>query len=88
MTIRLSKNELRGPHELMLTKTQINKIRKALKNGVGSDINQISKSQIRKVVKEGGSLWSSLFSLGAKILPMAIKLASKAAPALTTGALS
>ena len=54
-----------------------------MNQGVGSDI-KISKTQIQKEVKQAGSLWSSLISLGT----MATKLASKAAPALVTGALS
>ena len=58
ITIRLAKNELSGPHELMLTKTQINKLRKAISQGAGSDI-KISKTQIRKAVRQGGSLWGS-----------------------------
>ena len=62
ITIRLARNELSSPHELMLTKTQINKLRKAMSQGTGSDI-KISKSQIRKAVKHGGSLWGSLISL-------------------------
>ena len=37
----------------MLTKTQINKLNKAKKNGVGSDI-KISKAQISKIAKHGG----------------------------------
>ena len=87
ITIRLSKNELRGKDQLMLTKTQINRLAKSEKMGTGSDI-KISKTQIRKAVIYGGSLWSSLFSLGTKLLPYATKAASKAAPALGTGALS
>ena len=30
ITIRLTRNELYGPHKLMLTKTKINKLRKAM----------------------------------------------------------
>ena len=69
----------------MLTKRQISKIEKSLANGTGSDI-KISKTQIRKSVKHGGNLFSSLASLGAKVLPYAIKGISKAVPALATGA--
>ena len=69
----------------MLTKRQIAKIKKSLANGTGSDI-KISKTQIRKSVKHGGNLFSSLASLGAKVLPYAIKGISKAVPALATGA--
>ena len=49
---------------------------------------KISKTQIRHLVKVGGSLWGSLMTLGAKALPYATKAASKALPALATGALS
>ena len=87
LTLRLKNNQLQGGDELMLTKTQLNKIQKAIKNKTGVDIN-ISKSQIRKSVKQGGSLFSSLALLGAKALPYAAKAASKALPALATGAVS
>ena len=83
ITIRLARNELSGPHELMLTKSQINKLKKAMNQGTGSDI-KISKTQIRKAVRQGGSLWGSL----ARLLPMAMPLAKKAAAPLVTGALS
>ena len=58
----------------------------AMSNGTGVDL-KISKTQINHVVQEGGSLWSSLFSLGTKALPYATKAVSKVAPALATGAL-
>ena len=76
-----------GGDELMLTKTQVNKIQKAVANKTGVDI-KISKTQIRKSVKQGGSLFSSLAMLGAKALPFVTKAASKAFPALATGAVS
>ena len=87
ITIRLAKNELSGPDELMLTKTQINKLKKAESQGVGSDI-KISKTQIRKAVNQGGSLWSGLISLGTRALPYATPAISKAVPALAKSALS
>ena len=71
----------------MLTKTQINKLKKTMSQGTGSDI-KISKTQIRKAVKQGGSLWGSLISLGSKLLPMAMSVVKKAAAPLVTGALS
>ena len=70
ITIRLTNSELSGNDQLMLTKRQIAKLIKSKRQGKGSDI-KISKSQIRKAVQEGGSLWSSLFSLGSKLLPYA-----------------
>ena len=85
LTLRLKHSHLRGSDELMLTKRQITKIGKSLRDGTGSDI-KISKTQIRKSVKHGGNLFSSLASIGAKVLPYAIKGISKAVPALATGA--
>ena len=85
LTLRLKHSHLRGSDELMLTKRQIDKIKKSIANGTGSDI-KISNTQIRKSVKHGGNLFSSLASLGAKVLPYAIKGISKAVPALATGA--
>ena len=87
ITIRLSKSDLTGSDELMLTKTQLKRIQKAMKNKTGVDL-KISKTQIRHLVQEGGSLWSSLITLGSRMLPYATKAVTKAAPALATGALS
>ena len=87
ITIRLEKSDLKGNDELMLTKTQIKRIQKSMKMNKGVDI-KISKSQIRKVARHGGSLWSSLAGLASKALPMVIPLAKKAAVPLATGALS
>ena len=85
LTLRLKHSHLKGSDELMLTKRQISKIKKSISNGTGSDI-KISKTQIRKSVKYGGNLFSSLASIGARVLPYAIKGLSKAVPALATGA--
>ena len=87
LTLRLKHSNLTGNDELMLTKTQLKRIQKSLNNGTGADI-KISKTEIRKVAKQGGNLFSSLASLGAKVLPYAVKGLSKAAPALATGAIS
>ena len=83
----MSNKELSGDDQLMFTKSQIARLMKSMKNGTGSDI-KISKTQIRKAVVRGGSLWSSLLSLGTRMLPYATTAVSKAAPALATGALS
>ena len=86
ITIRLSRSELSGPDELMLTKTQIGRIKRSLKSGKGVDI-KISKTQIGKVVKKGGSLFSSLAALVPTLLPKAMQVASKVVPGLAMGAL-
>ena len=87
LTLRLKHLDLAGNDELMLTKTQISKIRKSLANGTGVDL-KISKTQIRKIAKHGGNLFTSLATLGAKVLPYAVKGVSKAFPVLATGAVS
>ena len=87
LTLRLKHSNLTGNDELMLTKTQLKRIQKSLNNGTGADI-KISKTQIRKVAKQGRNLFSSLASLGARVLPYAVKGLTKAAPALATGAVS
>ena len=85
LTLRLKHSHLHGSDELMLTQRQIDRIKKSLANGTGSDI-KISKTQIRNSVKHGGNLLSSLISLGSKLLPFAMKGVSKFAPALAKGA--
>ena len=90
LTLQLKHSHLRGSDELMLTRRQIARIKKSLANGTGSDI-KISRTQIRRSVKHGGSLFTtlgSLASLGAKRLPYAMRGVSKVAPALATGAAS
>ena len=87
LTLRIKNSNLNGNDELMLTKTQLGRIQKSLASGTGVDI-KISKTQIRKVAKRGGNLFTSLASLGARVLPYAVKGLSKAVPALATGAVS
>ena len=85
LTLRLKHSQLQGSDELMLSQRQIVKIQKSLANGTGSDI-KISKTQITRSVKHGGNLFTSLVSLGSKLLPLAVKGVSKVAPAIATGA--
>ena len=87
MTLRIKHSNLAGNDELTLTKRQIVKIQKSLASGTGTDI-KISKTRIRKVATHGGNLFTSLASLGARVLPYAVKGLSKAVPALATGAVS
>ena len=83
LKLRLGKNALSGPDELFLSPRQITKLEKAKKNNTGAEIS-FSKSSIRKSVKQGGSLWTSLL----KLTPFLTKGVSKVAPHLATGALS
>ena len=72
LTLRIKNTNLRGNDELMLTKRQILEINKSLEKGTGTDI-KISKTQIFKIAKHGGNLFTSLASLGGKVLPYAVK---------------
>ena len=63
LTLRLKNSHLRGSDELMLTRRQITKIKKSLRDGTGSDI-KISRTQIRRSVKHGGNLFTSLAATG------------------------
>ena len=83
LKLRLGKNALSGPDELMLSPRQIAKLQKAKRNNSGVEIS-FSKSSIRKSVKQGGSLWTSLL----KLTPFVTKGVAKVAPHLATGALS
>ena len=83
ITIRLSHSELSGSDTLMLTKTQIGRIKRSLSSGKGVDL-KISKTQITKVVKKGGALWSGLMS---NIIPQVFKWAPKIAAPLASGAM-
>ena len=86
-TLRIKNSNLKGNDELMLTKTQLRRIQKTLASGTGVDL-RISKTQIRKVAKRGGNLCTSVASLGARVLPYAVKGLSKAVPPLAPGAVS
>ena len=57
--------------------------KKPKKNNTGAEIS-FSKSSIRKSIKQGGSLWTSLL----KLTPFLTKGVSKIAPHLATGAMS
>ena len=46
-------------HELFFTQTQINKLREKVENNMSTDI-KLSKTQINKLIKEGGALGSIL----------------------------
>ena len=83
LKLRLGKNSLSGNDELLLSPRQIAKLQKAKKNNSGVEIS-FSKSSIRKSIKQGGSLWTSLL----KLTPFLTKGVSKIAPHLATGTMS
>ena len=72
ITLHLSKGELIDGYDLMLTKTQLRKIQKAMALGVGVDI-KICEIQIKHVVQHCGYLFSTLVSSGARLLSVVAK---------------
>ena len=72
LTLRLSFNQTSGNDELMLTANQIKRIQKAASQGKGVEI-KISKTQIRKVMKQGGSLFSAIIPLARSLAPTLAK---------------
>ena len=72
ITLRLSGNQTSGSDELMLTANQKKRIAKAAALGKGVEI-KISKTQIRKVVKQGGSLFSAIIPLARSFAPTLAK---------------
>ena len=83
VTLQLGYRDLNGDDVIALTKTQINKLRKAYENGKGVTI-KMSRAQIKYNMKvEGGIL-----PLLAAAIPALIAAAKFAAPAIATGALA
>ena len=72
ITLRLSAKQTSGNDELMLTTNQKKRIAKAAALGKGVEI-KISKTQIRKVVKQGGSLFSAIIPLARSFAPTLAK---------------
>ena len=72
LSLRLSANQTSGSDELMLTANQIKRIAKAAALGKGVEI-KISKTQIRKVMKQGGSLFSAIIPLARSLAPTLAK---------------
>ena len=72
ITLRLSGKQTSGSDELMLTANQKKRIAKAAALGKGVEI-KISKTQIRKVMRQGGSLFSAIISLARSLAPTLAK---------------
>ena len=72
ITLRLSGVQTSGSDELMLTVNQKKRIAKAAALGKGVEI-KISKTQIRKVMKQGGSLFSAIIPLARSLAPTLAK---------------
>ena len=72
VSLRLSGKQTSGNDELMLTANQKKRIAKAAALGKGVEL-KISKTQIRKVMKQGGSLFSAIIPLARSFAPTLAK---------------
>ena len=72
ITLRLDVDQTTGNDELMLTTNQIKRIAKAAALDVGVEL-RISKTQIRKVTRQGGSLYSAVVPLARTLAPTLAK---------------
>ena len=76
-----SNDETNFPHELLLTDTQVSKIRKAFANGSSADI-KFSKTQLSKTIQSGGippeligAIPLAMFQSGKRSIKKSISLA-------------
>ena len=60
--IENSNDETNFSHKLLLTDTQVSKIRKAFANGSSANI-KFSKTQLPKIIQSGGSILTRLVQL-------------------------
>ena len=72
ITLRLDVDQTTGIDELMLTTNQIKRIKKAVDLDTGVEL-RISKTQIRKVTRQGGSLFSAVVPLARTLAPTLAK---------------
>ena len=66
-------NENNLPHELLLTKRQITKLRNAFNNNMSAEIT-LSKAQISKIIKSSGFLGSLLSTIAGPLMKVAVLL--------------
>ncbi len=75
-SIKLPANKLVGPHSILLTKSQLNKVNKAIQSGKGCTI-KLSKSQLNKNIRAGSGFLDVLKGIGKSVAPVALDFASE-----------
>ena len=77
VTLRVKPEQIGRGDELVLTGTQINKMKKAATERRGADL-KMGKTQIDKTAQRGGSIFYSLFSLARPLIKPAVKALASA----------
>ena len=77
VTLRVKPEQIGRGDELLLTGTQINKMKKAASEQRGADL-RMSKTQMVKTAQQGGSIFSSLLSLARPLIKPAVKALASA----------
>ena len=87
ITPRLKNHDLVGDVPILLTKTQVNKIRRSKRDGTGTEI-KISVTQMTKQQMQEGGLLSALIPMATNVAKQALPHVMKVATPLATDALS
>ena len=77
VTLRVKPEQIGRGDELLLTSTQINKMKKAASERRGADL-KMSKTQIEKTAQRGGNIFSSLLRLVRPLIKPAVKALASA----------
>ena len=72
MTLQVKSQQIGRGDDLLLTTTQINRIKKAARAWRGTNL-KMSKTQIEKTAQRGGNIFSMLLSLARPLLAPATK---------------
>ena len=88
VTLKISSNVIADsndendfPHKLLITNTQVSKLRKVFANGSSANI-KLSKTQLHKIVQSGGfldRLWGPLLKTGLSLMKDVLKPLAKSA---------
>jgi len=72
VTLRVKPEQIDRGYKLLLTSTQINRMKTTAGENKGADL-KMSKTQIEKTAQRGGSLFPSLFKLTRPLIKPAVK---------------
>jgi len=77
VTLRVKPDQIGRGDELLLTSTQINRLRKAASEKKGADL-KMSKTQTEKTAQRGGSIFSTLLGLARPLIKPTVKALASA----------
>jgi len=84
VTLRVKPDQIGRGDELLLTSTQINRLRKAASEKKGADL-KMSKTQTEKIAQRGGSIFSTLLGLARPLIKPTVKALASAGLSFSAG---